>query len=283
MTLKSFNNSTGEGIVAFEPWGSGSERDEDHARFYCHLLVAGRRVFEYGCPCGTCGITFRKVGSPAHRVSDAEAFRVLGNLETVPPVDTLLKLARILEPGAYYPVVLEGAVRLVEPGAADDYFASDVVRLFGFEPPDYEKPGSPTTSYYRLGEDHVLERSGRLGGPHKGLVTAVVMPLHSVSQLDRERIEYWKRQQRTGVCLTAIAVSVLDCQAPAMDPPDKSYPYREHVLLTNCLLDGHHRIQAAAELGSSVRILALLSQSYSLADTVDVTTVLRCYARQTRK
>ncbi len=262
MTLASFDNVTGEGLVSFEPWRVSGPDSDDHTRWYCHLTVAGARVFEYGCPCGTCGITFRKVASPAHRVNDAEAFRALGNLKTVPPNEVLLKLARILEPGEYHPAVLEGAVRLVAPGAADDYFAHDVPRLFGLEPPDYEKPGSPNTSYYRFGSDHVLGRTGRLNGPHKALVTAVVMPLHAPNQLSRERIDYWKQQQRGGLDLTAFAVSVLDNQAPAMDPADESYPYEEQFLLTNCLLDGHHRIQAAAELGASVRILALLAQQY---------------------
>ncbi|HEX3129734.1 MAG TPA: hypothetical protein VH394_20535, partial [Thermoanaerobaculia bacterium] len=65
MELSVFENKTGEAVVSFEPWQmSGSDGEQDPSRFFCHLTVGGERVFEYGCPCGTCGILFRKVGSP---------------------------------------------------------------------------------------------------------------------------------------------------------------------------------------------------------------------------
>jgi hypothetical protein len=281
MELASFENETGKGVVSFEPWRtSGPEYDKDHSRWYCHLTIAGERVFEYGCPCGTCGIVFRKVGSTAHHVNDSEAVQLLGNLDSVPSNAELRRLARVLEPGFYHPTVVEGTVLLIEPGALDDYFATDVVRLFGLEPPDYEKPSGPRTSYYKLGSDRELERTGRVGGPHKALVTAVVMPLHEPSQLNRERIEYWKRQQNAGMNLTALAVSVLDNQEPAMSPVDHTYAYEEQFLLTNCVLDGHHRIQAAAESGAPVRILSLLAREFSLVrNTDDIVAVLREYSR----
>jgi hypothetical protein len=172
-----------------------------------------------------------------------------------------------------------GTVKLVEPGASNDYFATDVVRLFGKRPPDYTEPSGPWTSYYRLGMDRQLDRTGRTSGPHKALVTSVVMPLHEPAYLNRERIEYWKRHHQAGMHLTAFAVSVLDDQEPAMEPPDNTYPYEEQFLLTMCVLDGHHRIQAAAELGAPVRILSLLAKEYSrVRNSNDLATVLRGYA-----
>jgi hypothetical protein len=276
MELASFENDTGEGVVSFEPWRMGGE---DSSKFYCHLTVAGERIFEYGCPCGTCGILFRKVGSTAHRLDDAESVELLGALDSVPEDEVLRRLARVLEPGLYHPTVLEGTIRLIEPGAPDDYFATDVVRLFGLEAPEYEEPSGPWTSYYKLGSDCELERTGRLRGPHKALVTAVVMPLHDPAQLDRDRVEHWKRQQEAGRNLTAFAVSVLDNQQPAMEVKDPTYAYAEQFLLTSCLLDGHHRVQAAAETGAPLRILSLLARDFSLAQTEDLASVLGRYSR----
>ena len=281
MQLKTFRNRTGEGIVAFEPWRtSGPEYDNDHSRWYCHLTVAGKRIFEYGCPCGTCGIVFRKVGKIADRISDREAVHLLGTLDTMPPNRVLRRLARVLEPSCYYPRIIEGTVMRVEPGTPDDYFATDVVRLFGLEAPDNKQPSSPKTTYYRLGVDHELERTGRRSGSHKALVTAVVMPLHDTSLLNRERIDFWKHQFNIGVGLTAFAVSVVDNQSPAMNAVDDTYEYEEQFLFTNCLLDGHHRIQAAAELGAPVRILSLMARDFSLArDSDDIVAVLDRYSR----
>jgi hypothetical protein len=282
--VATFENRTGEGIVSFEPCRtSGPEYDADHSRWYHHLLVAGQRVFEYGCPCGTCGIVFRRVGTSTHRLSDAEAFTLLGRLDSVPSDGNLRRLARVLQSGIYHPAIVEGAVRLVDPGTPDDYFASDVVRLSGLEPPEYEQPSGPRTMYYRLGSDRVLKRTGRLTSPHKALVTSVIMPLHDPSQLNRERIDYWLREGEAGVPLTAFAVSVIDNQQPAMRPADPSYAYEEHFLFTNCLLDGHHRVQAAAESGRTIRVLSLLARESSMVKSEDVSTILRGYASKTRR
>jgi len=82
--LATFDNGTGEGIVSFEPSRtSGPEYDADHSRWYHHLLVAGQRVFEYGCPCGTCGIVFRKVGTSAHRPKSSAGSRGFCSLASI--------------------------------------------------------------------------------------------------------------------------------------------------------------------------------------------------------
>jgi len=94
-------------------------------------------------------------------------------------------------------------------------------------------------------------------GVTKTLLTQIAMPLQDPATLARDRVEYWKSRTRAGHALTAFAVSVLDNQAPATDKGDKDYPYDGQMLLTHCLLDGHNRMQAAAETASTVRILTL--------------------------
>ncbi len=217
MEFSEFRNQGGESLVAFEPWRtSGPEYEKDHSRWYCHITIGGKRVFEYGCPCGTCGIVFRRVGSPENRVSDSEMVQLLGNLTAVPTVSTLERLAKVLEPGIYIAAIVSGPVSLIRPGARNDYFATEVVRLSGLEPPDLTEPSGPRTSYYQLGSTVTIEnRMGRTTSPHRALATSVVMPLHLPNQLRRERIDYWKRKAEQGAKLTALAVAVVDNQAPA--------------------------------------------------------------------
>jgi hypothetical protein len=95
------------------------------------------------------------------------------------------------------------------------------------------------------------------------------MPLHLPSQLRRERIDFWKHEAEQGTTLTALALSVIDNQAPAMEPADPKYEYEEQFLLANCLLDGHHRVQAAFELGMPIRILALVAKDHCLVQSAD--------------
>jgi hypothetical protein len=274
MTLLRYDNVSGEGIVGFDLWRtSGPEYEADNSRWYAGLTVNGKRVFQYGSPCGTCGITFKKIASSTDRVSDAEAVDLLGELDHVPSEFALRRLARILSQATYYLAVIEAPVRQVAPGTLDDYFATEVVRLFGLEAPEYEKPQDPGTRYYRLGQDHelavpypagVIKLGSKLTTPYSGgitktLLTQIVMPLQDPATLDKDRIEFWKSKMRAGRPLTAFAVSVLDKQSPAIKRGDEDYPYDGQMLLTHCLLDGHHRVQAASESNSPVRILTLLA------------------------
>lgn len=276
--LPHFENTTGEGVVSFLPClTDGPELEADRSRWYHHLLVSGERVFQYGAPCGTCGVTFQKLSSAADRLDDGEAAELLGTLEALPGPEVLRALARVLDPVTYHPLVMEGRTERVAPGDARDYFATDAVRLFGLEPPDYERPLDPGTSYYRFGPSHTLERSGRLSGSHLALVTAVLMPLQDSDRLARDRVEYWKSRSAEGAPLTALAVGIIDGQAPAMNSAEPDYPYEEHFLLTNCIVDGHHRVQAATELGIPVRILSFVAPEASLVAEVDVSAVVVPY------
>jgi hypothetical protein len=285
--LSRFDNVTGEGIVGFDPWRtSGPEYEADHSLWYAALTVNGKRIFQYGCPCGTCGIYFKKVAAPADRVSDAEAANLLGALDHVPSDFTLKRLARILPKGGYHLAIIEAPLKHVTPGSPNDYFATDVVSLFGLEPPEYEKPGDPGTPYYRFGSDHVLEVPYPAGeipaisysypaGTIKTLLTQIVMPLQDPATLDRSRVEYWKSRSQAGHPFTAFAVSVLDNQSPAMRRGERDYPYGGQMLLTHCLLDGHHRVQAASDSGSQVRILTLVAPFASnVGSDFDFATVL---------
>lgn len=277
MALPTFENAMGEGVVSFQRSTLGVA-----STFYSYLLLDGERIFEFGSSCGTCGIVFRKIGSPSHRVDDAEAVELMGSLERVPPPVVLQRLARPLEVGHYFPVVVEGRVFLIEPGSADDYFATDVARLFGEMPPE-ELP-QPATGYYRFASEHSIERSGRTGGPHTALLTALVMPLISPALLDRARVELWKERQRAGQSLTAFAVAVIDDQEPWGFPVDRTYPYEEQLLFANCLLDGHHRIQAAAETHAPIRILSLVARDVSITkDAPTLAAVLNTYSLSSRE
>jgi hypothetical protein len=61
MELAIFENKTGEGIVSFEPWQTtGPEYHRDNSKWYCHLTIAGERVFEYGVHAGPVGLSSGK-------------------------------------------------------------------------------------------------------------------------------------------------------------------------------------------------------------------------------
>ncbi|MFD3563724.1 hypothetical protein ACFWVU_29260 [Streptomyces sp. NPDC058686] len=65
---------------------------------------------------------------------------------------------------------------------------------------------------------------------------------------------------------TAVAVSTLDVCRPA---PDRSTDYYTHWGLTHFLLDGHHKLEAAASVGRPVQLLSLLALGESLSEASD--------------
>lgn len=263
--LQTFQNDEGEGVVGFLPWVThGPEWQEEPSRWYCHLTVAGERIYQYGCPCGTCGVVFRNLSAIHDRVADPEAVSLLGALQEMPSAATLARLAKVLPKGSYFPLILSGVVERVEPGSERDLFENDVNRLFGRARAAEVEPFGPDIPYYRFTRTQALDRTGRLSGSHQALAMSTVMPLHSPEMLNRERVEYWKDRIHSGQVATGFAVSILDQQAPAVDPLDLVYPFAEHFMLVNCLLDGHHRLQAASELVVPARILTLLAIDYSL-------------------
>jgi hypothetical protein len=54
-----------------------------------------------------------------------------------------------------------------------------------------------------------------------------------------------------------------------MQSADPEYEYEEQFLFTNVLLDGHHRVQAAVDLGTPIRILALVAKDRCLVQSAD--------------
>jgi hypothetical protein len=60
-----------------------------------------------------------------------------------------------------------------------------------------------------------------------------------------------------------------------------STDYYAHWGLTHFLLDGHHKMHAAAESGRPVQLLSLLSLDGSLATAAEVTTVPRLRSQPT--
>jgi hypothetical protein len=69
---------------------------------------------------------------------------------------------------------------------------------------------------------------------------------------------------------TAVAYSLLDLLQPAMDEGKDFY---EHWVLSHFLLDGHHKIEAAASAGRPIRLLCLVDERISIAAPEELTTM----------
>jgi hypothetical protein len=219
-----------------------------------YLRMNERAVYQLGPTCETCPPLFRQLSeAPAPAlVSKAELKdRLAGGLGSLDE-DVLAVMSSVLPVGEYVPLLLRLWPRLVVPGEPGDYFAEE--RLVAF--PDVEvwdRGTQPSGPYYRGTAVHLSESAE---------LFEFVLPLVAVPSLNPERVHHYQTLIEGGSSPTALAVSVLDGSVG----DDTDLPVMPvHWALGHFLLDGHHKIQAAAQLKAPLTLMALLSTTMGKA------------------
>jgi hypothetical protein len=226
------------------------------------LLVRGAPVLELALWCGTCPAVFTRLagadGPAAPDVGPTHA-RLDAGLSSIDR-RVVRTYSAVLPRSRYTVLLMEVRPRLVSPGDADDYFHREQLATWGPEPVTGE-PEDPGTPYYRTFETPV--------GPDAHLYELVV-PMVPPSWNDPERVASYAVDGAPAA--TAVAYSLLDVVQPATD---QGTDYHQHRVLTHVLLDGHHKLEAAARTGRSVRLLAFVDEDTSIATPADVRAVVR--------
>lgn len=223
------------------------------------LVLRGVPVFELNLWCGTCPALFKKLAEPEAADLGMANQRLNSGLSGID--DEVLRLyGKVLPKSEYTVLLLDLEPRLVEPGDASDYFAHEQVNTWGIDPVvgAAEDPGTP---YYRTFETSV----GR-----KRHLYEFVVPMVPPAWNDTARVDEYSAVTR-GEPATAVAYSLLDVLQPAMDEGEDYY---EHWVLTHFLLDGHHKIEAAARAGRPLRLLSLVDERISIASADELTSLV---------
>ena len=235
------------------------------------LLVDERAVFDLGS-CDTCPFWFTLLDDAAARPRSRHprfargpgmrVDEVIGRLRA--GVDDLadpavIELGRVLAPGHYRTLLTEVRPRRVEPLSADDYFATEQLEPWPIEGAT-EQPHDCGQAYYRSGQRRVSDKRGRV---REGVVLfELLVPTRPPSGLDEAAVEQYTDELAHGSDAMAAAVSVLEVHVSEDTPIE---PPPEHWVLAHYLLDGHHKIEAAARIGQPVRLLSFISEEHSMA------------------
>ncbi|MFI6950297.1 hypothetical protein [Streptomyces sp. NPDC050422] len=221
------------------------------------LVVDGQPAFELSFWCGTCPFLFRRLETAQQKLSlEGVQERLEGALAAPDDDGVIDAFGALLPEGEYLPVLLRVEPRPVVPGRAGDYFSGEQVATWGVDQ-FWGLPVYPHTPYYRTFETAV--------GASAHLYEFVV-PMVPPTWNERERVEEYVELMGRGEVPTAVAVSTLDVCEPAVGAPDDRY---QHWGLTHFLLDGHHKLEAAAATGRPVQLLALLALGEGLATPED--------------
>jgi hypothetical protein len=219
--------------------------------------------------CGTCPFLFERLEGANHTLSmDELQVRLNEGLDEVEH-DVLQRFGALLPHGRYLPLLLEVTPRLVQPGKDGDYFSEEHLATWGISD-FWGLPEYPHTAYYRTFETPVDDESH---------LFEFVVPMLPPAWDDQERVAEHVGRLAGSSRPTAVAVSTLDVCQPAMD---RGTDYYRHWCLTHFLLDGHHKMHAAAASGKALRLLSLLSVEGSLAADQDVAAIPRLRARPNR-
>lgn len=235
---------------------------------------AGRRLmwldekpaFELSFWCGTCPFLFKRLEGSNETVSLADVESQLADGLDGLEEEVINRFAALLPETEYVPLLLKVNPGLVRPVEDGDYFAEEQVATWGIDS-FWGLPEHPQTPYYRTYETAI--------DPDSHLFEFIV-PMVPPSWNDGARVAEHRERLTKSSRPTAIAVSLLDVCQPAVD--DHSRDYFAHWALTHFLLDGHHKVEAAAEAGESLQLLALLSVDASLANRDQVTSIAKVRA-----
>ncbi|MFE1381913.1 hypothetical protein ACFW6S_23550 [Streptomyces sp. NPDC058740] len=236
------------------------------------LMVDDEPAFELSFYCGTCPLLFRRLEGAREKLSlESVQERLAGPLNELDGGGVIEAFGSLLPEGQYLPLLLSVEPRLVVPGREGDYFSGEQVATWGIDQ-FWGLPQYPRTPYYRTFETAV-DADAHL--------YEFVVPMVPPAWNDRERVKEYVALMKQGTVPTAVAVSTLDVCQPALDLGDDPCV---HWGLTHFLLDGHHKLQAAAAAGRPVRLLSLLTLDESLAGAEDCARLpaLRSRPRSTR-
>jgi len=222
------------------------------------LMLRGLPTFELNLWCGTCPALFKKLREPEEADLGIVNQRLNAGLVAIDE-NVLRAYGKILPKSMYTVALLDIVPALVEPGTSSDYFTHELVTTWGAD--EFGGADDPGTPYYRTFET-ALDSDRHL--------YEFVVPMVPPSWNTADRVKEYAEQDPAEA--TAVAYSLLDVLQPAMDEGEDYY---EHWVLTHFLLDGHHKVEAAARGARPVRLLSLLDEQISIAAPEDVARAIR--------
>lgn len=251
-------STAAEPVVGLGAWGR-----EQRGVAGGYVTVRGRPAFENSFWCGTCALLFRRMDGADGYLPPAELReRLRGGPAGVDP-EVVAAFTGLLSPGEYLPMLLEVTPELVRPGDEGDYFSHEQLDTWDVAQDPGELPVDPGTPYYRLDgrEPRVVRGLPGTGGPAEGLLFEFVVPMQPPDGNRGGTTEGYVQDIEAGGTPTAVAVSVLDGAYPAVWGERPPVVAAVHYGLVHFLLDGHHKVEAAARAGRTVRLLSLLALS----------------------
>jgi len=266
-------------VVTFEQVRSPTSAVADR-----YFAVQGTQLYYLGITCDTCAFLFQKRGY-VYRLSPTDVAARLATGQDLLDPDLLASVGSLLPADSYGVVETLFVPALSGPCAPNDYFAHEAVAFTGLDP-TWGVPEHPRVQYWRAGESRLpVGAGGHRVRVHAGVESRpspqrffhFVVPMEPPHVFDRDQIAFYRAKLEAGDTPAALGVSVLDLRAKAMWPGRGADPELLDGVewcLTTFLLDGHHKMQAAAEAQLPIQLLTFVARRPSVAEEADIPVVL---------
>ena len=240
-------------IVSFETKGGGQWEV-----WHRYISIDEKPAYEIGNICGTCRFYFERLEGANQSVHPIEDLIEQLN-EGLSSLDkkTTEKVAEIIPNGKYKVLLLKVFPQKIELGTETDYFSNEELELWGVDP-FWGIPHNPKIKYYR-GTDQAIKKDKR--------IFEFIVPIFPQNWLDSKRIDFYREQFEQGKIPTAISLSVLDIKTPYDWPDDPKPEFTGCWCLAHYILDGHHKMFAAAELNKPINLMCFLATEKGIYET----------------
>lgn len=252
-----------QSALAFSTTGGGAWEVWDR-----YLTVNGKQAYHLGNVCGTCSFFFERMEGANAGIEVGELTTLLSSgLSSLSPeiVDTL---AQLLPPSEYVIALIRLKPELVHLSGPNDYFAVEQVENEEGVDSFWGLPHYPKVAYYRVEGRSGVEMPGN---PTSGAAFDFVVPMLPETFLQSETIAHYENMLQDGMAPTAVALSILDIKGPACSGTD-------HWCLAHYVLDGHHKIAAAARTQSELTLISFIAVGQGISSKEQIEIALESYS-----
>lgn len=245
-------------IIGFTTEGGGSWKVWDR-----YLTVEGKKAFHIGNVCGTCSFFFERLEG-ANKSVNAEAVVDALNKGVLSLEPSIIQALALIVPDGKYKLLLQEVLpRLVRPGEEADYFVDEQVALWGVDG-FWGLPHFPKTEYYRLPTKLMNEGRG---------IFEFLVPMFPHNWLDQKRLAEYDTVYNNGEMPSAVSISILDIKSPA--DWDGEQDITSHWCLAHYVVDGHHKVYAAAKNGKPLTLLSFLAVNQGVSSEEEINELMR--------
>lgn len=225
--------------------------------FERYLTLGGQRAYDIGLGCWSCVFSLSRLAGADREDSQSQFFPSFGDGLRELTQESVSAIEPALPNGEYIVMLASESPRLVIAGDEGDYFTTEVPRTFPF----HTRASGSSIEYYRtrsfaFDEDRALFE--------------FVIPLAPAARLHAEVVLKYEALLEQGGNATAVAISILDKRGPSDWPDDFQPEFKEHWCLTHYLIDGHHKMRAAANTGRGLTMVSFLAADKGISKPADI-------------